>query len=138
SHRSFTWVRTHPYRRVRATLAREVCPRRGAEGHGEGRGRVVISASAPGGPRPRIATVRRRPRVVGTQRRAAPAPSDWTLPTMARILVRSAQDPRKVLPPEKSARAMGGNSGNLLYANGVQRALSLPENVVTSGGFGAH
>lgn len=57
---------------------------------------------------------------------------------MARILVRSAQDPRKVLPPEKSARAMGGNSGNLLYANGVQRALSLPENVVTSGGFGAH
>jgi hypothetical protein len=33
---------------------------------------------------------------------------------------------------------MGGNSGNLLYAHSVHRALSIPENEVKAGGFMAH
>lgn len=57
---------------------------------------------------------------------------------MTRILVRSAQDPRKVLDATASSRKMGGNSGNLLYSNAVQRALSTEQNVITAGGFLAH
>lgn len=57
---------------------------------------------------------------------------------MERILVRSAQDPFAVLNPEKSARSMGGNAGNLLYAHSVHRALSVKGNEVKAGGFMAH
>lgn len=57
---------------------------------------------------------------------------------MSKILVRSAQDPFAVLNPEKSTRSMGGNAGNLLYANSVHRALSTTDNQVTAGGFSAH
>ncbi|PFG37616.1 polysaccharide pyruvyl transferase [Flavimobilis soli] len=57
---------------------------------------------------------------------------------MARILVRSAQDPRKIYPPVQASRRMGGNSGNLLYANAVFRALSTSGTRVVPGGFDAH
>ena len=57
---------------------------------------------------------------------------------MARILVRSAQDPRKIYRPYESTRRMGGNSGNLLYANAVIRSLSASGTRVVAGGFGAH
>ena len=55
-----------------------------------------------------------------------------------RILVRSAQDPREILGATKSTRQMGGNSGNLLYSNAVQRGLSVEQNTITAGGFAAH
>lgn len=57
---------------------------------------------------------------------------------MTRILIRSAQDPFEILTPLESTRAMGGNSGNLLYAHGVHRAISVPGATVRSGGFRAH
>src|SRR4051812_32047083 len=57
---------------------------------------------------------------------------------MTKILLRSAQDPFVVLDAEKSAGRMGGNAGNLLYANGVHRALSSADNDVRAGGFNAH
>jgi len=57
---------------------------------------------------------------------------------MARILVRSAQDPRKIYRPVQSTRRMGGNSGNLLYANAVIRSLSTTGTRVVAGGFDAH
>ncbi|WP_138756796.1 polysaccharide pyruvyl transferase family protein [Modestobacter altitudinis] len=57
---------------------------------------------------------------------------------MSKILVRSAQDPFEVLNPEKATRSMGGNSGNLLYAHSVHRALSTSDAEIKAGGFTAH
>ena len=55
---------------------------------------------------------------------------------MARILLRSAQDPAAVLPAAESLRRMGGNAGNLLYAHAVHRALSVTGTEVVAGAFG--
>lgn len=57
---------------------------------------------------------------------------------MSRILVRSAQRPDVVLPPGQSSRAMGGNAGNLLYANSTLRALSVDGAEVVAGAFRMH
>jgi len=57
---------------------------------------------------------------------------------MPRILIRSAQEPSALLSPLESTRAMGGNSGNLLYAHGVHRAISVPDATVRAGAFRAH
>lgn len=57
---------------------------------------------------------------------------------MSRILLRSALDPHRVVSAYEATRKMGGNSGNLLYANGVHRCLSVEPNTVTAGGFRAH
>src|SRR5699024_5147539 len=55
--------------------------------------------------------------------------------SMARILLRSAQDPAAVLPAAESLRRMGGNAGNLLYAHAVHRALSVAGTEVVAGAF---
>ncbi|WP_029068419.1 polysaccharide pyruvyl transferase family protein [Jonesia quinghaiensis] len=57
---------------------------------------------------------------------------------MPKILVRAAQNPLLTYGTMESTRLMGGNSGNLLYANGVARALSAQENTVRYGGFAVH
>jgi hypothetical protein len=57
---------------------------------------------------------------------------------MTRILIRAAQDPTVVLQPMASAERMGANAGNLLYANGVVRALAARSNRIDTGAFDAH
>lgn len=57
---------------------------------------------------------------------------------MSKILIRAAQNPLKTYGTMESTRLMGGNSGNLLYANGVARALSARANTVRYGGFTTH
>lgn len=57
---------------------------------------------------------------------------------MNKILIRAAQDPLKEYGALTSTKKMGGNSGNLLYANGVARALASSGNQVSYGGFDAH
>lgn len=57
---------------------------------------------------------------------------------MTRILIRAAQDPTAVLDPLASVDKMGGNAGNLLYANGVVRTLAARSNRVETGAFDAH
>lgn len=57
---------------------------------------------------------------------------------MTRILVRAAQDPTAVHDAMTSARRMGANAGNLLYANAVVRTLAARSNDVDTGAFDAH
>ncbi|WP_165375438.1 polysaccharide pyruvyl transferase family protein [Sanguibacter massiliensis] len=57
---------------------------------------------------------------------------------MTRILLRSAQDPARVLEPYASTFAVGGNTGNLLYAHAVHRTLSTRSTTVRAGAFKAH
>ncbi|WP_347464031.1 polysaccharide pyruvyl transferase family protein [Acinetobacter thermotolerans] len=57
---------------------------------------------------------------------------------MKRILIRSAQDPQKSYDALESTKKMGGNSGNLLYVNGVSRTLDSKANQLSFGGFKSH
>lgn len=52
---------------------------------------------------------------------------------MTRVLVRSYQNPLALYTPESASKKMGGNEGNLLYANGVARILSSSQNKVGYG-----
>lgn len=57
---------------------------------------------------------------------------------MSKILIRAGQNPLKEYEPYDSTIKMGGNSGNLLYANGVARTLASSKNTLSFGGFKSH
>lgn len=57
---------------------------------------------------------------------------------MKRILIRAAQNPLINYEAFDSTKKIGGNSGNLLYANGVARTLASSRNILTFGGFRSH